>query len=56
MLFRSGLAEDVHEHQIGTVIGHHSVVGSNAFVTKSVAPYTKISIENQELQLDIEEQ
>ncbi len=39
-----------------TVIGHHSVVGSNAFVTKSVAPYTKISIENQELRLDIEEQ
>lgn len=25
-----------------TVIGHHSVVGSNAWVTESIAPYTKV--------------
>ncbi len=33
-----------------TVIGHDSVVGSNAFITKSIAPGTRVSIKNQELQ------
>ncbi|MCQ2508334.1 MAG: serine O-acetyltransferase [Dorea sp.] len=33
-----------------TVIGRGSVVGSNAFITKSIAPDTKVSIKNQELQ------
>lgn len=32
-----------------TVIGHHSVVGGNAFITKPIAPYTKVSVQNQEL-------
>ena len=33
-----------------TVIGQGSVVGSNAFITKSIAPETKVSIKNRELQ------
>ena len=33
-----------------TVIGRDSVIGSNAFITKSIAPYTTVSIKNQELQ------
>lgn len=33
-----------------TVIGQGSVVGSNAFITKSIAPETRVSIKNQELQ------
>jgi len=33
-----------------TVIGHDTVIGSNAFITKSVAPYTRISIRNHEMQ------
>ena len=32
-----------------TVIGHDSVIGGNAFITKPVAPYTKVSVQNQEL-------
>jgi serine O-acetyltransferase len=33
-----------------TVIGRDSVIGSNAFITKSIAPGTRVSIKNQELQ------
>ena len=33
-----------------TVIGHDTVIGSNAFITHSVAPGTRVSIKNQELQ------
>ena len=33
-----------------TVIGHDSVIGSNAFITRPIAPYTRVSIKNQELQ------
>src|SRR5262245_14484484 len=29
-----------------TVIGHHSVVGSSAWITRSVPPYTTVTIEN----------
>jgi serine O-acetyltransferase len=32
-----------------TVIGHHSVVGSSAWITRSVAPYTTVTIENPRL-------
>lgn len=32
-----------------TVIGEHAVIGSNVFITKSVAPWTRISVKNQEL-------
>lgn len=32
-----------------TVIGEHSVIGSNVFITRSVAPWTRISVKNQEL-------
>lgn len=39
-----------------TVIGHDSIIGSNAFITKSVDPYTRISIENQELKIDSDDQ
>ncbi|WP_026528242.1 serine O-acetyltransferase [Butyrivibrio sp. VCD2006] len=35
-----------------TVIGHDSVVGSNAFLTSSIAPGTRVSIKNQELQIN----
>lgn len=34
-----------------TVIGKGSVIGSNAFITSSVAPETRVSIKNQELNL-----
>ena len=34
-----------------TVIGRNSVIGSNAFITKSVAPDSRISIQNQELHI-----
>lgn len=33
-----------------TVIGHDSIIGSNAFITRSVAPGTRVSVRNQELQ------
>ncbi len=33
-----------------TVIGRDSVIGSNAFITKSIAPGTRVSVKNQELQ------
>ena len=29
-----------------TVIGHHSVIGSSAWITRSVEPYTTVTIEN----------
>ena len=32
-----------------TVIGHHSVVGSSAWVMRSIAPYTVVTIENPRL-------
>lgn len=32
-----------------TVIGKNSVIGSNAFITSSIAPETRVSIKNQEL-------
>ena len=32
-----------------TVIGHDSVIGGNVFLTKSVAPFTRVSAQNQEL-------
>jgi serine O-acetyltransferase len=32
-----------------TVIGHHSVIGSSAWLTRSVAPYTTVTIENPRL-------
>ncbi|MBQ1392624.1 MAG: serine acetyltransferase, partial [Lachnospiraceae bacterium] len=32
-----------------TVIGKGSVIGGNAFVTKSIEPGTRVSIKNQEL-------
>ncbi len=31
-----------------TVIGHDSVIGGSAFITKSVPPYTRINVRNQE--------
>ncbi len=31
-----------------TVIGHDSVIGSNAFITRSVAPNTTVTIQNQQ--------
>jgi serine O-acetyltransferase len=31
------------------VIGHHSVIGSSAWLTRSVAPYTTVTIENPRL-------
>ena len=33
-----------------TVIGRNSVIGSNAFITHPIAPGTRVSIKNQELQ------
>lgn len=33
-----------------TVIGHDAVIGSNVFLTSSVAPHTRVSMKNQELQ------
>ena len=35
-----------------TVIGKGSVIGGNVFITKSVAPGTKVSVKNQELRFD----
>lgn len=32
-----------------TVIGHHSVVGSSAWLTRSIEPYTTVTIENPRL-------
>ena len=32
-----------------TVIGHHSVIGSSAWITRSVEPYTTVTIENPRL-------
>jgi serine O-acetyltransferase len=32
-----------------TIIGHHSVIGSSAWLTRSVAPYTTVTIENPRL-------
>ncbi|MGC8641260.1 MAG: serine O-acetyltransferase [Isosphaeraceae bacterium] len=32
-----------------TVIGHHSVIGSSVWLTRSVAPYTTVTIENPRL-------
>ncbi len=32
-----------------TVIGKGSVIGGNVFITQSVAPYTRVSVKNQEL-------
>ena len=32
-----------------TVIGHHSVIGSSAWITRSIAPYTTVTIENPKL-------
>lgn len=39
-----------------TTIGHDSVIGGNVFITKSVAPGTKVSVKNQELRFDEEKQ
>ena len=33
-----------------TVIGHDTIIGSNVFITSSVAPGTRVTIKNQELQ------
>jgi serine O-acetyltransferase len=32
-----------------TVVGHHSVIGSSAWITRSIAPYTTVTIENPRL-------
>ncbi len=32
-----------------TVIGHHSIVGSSAWITRTVAPFTTVTIENPRL-------
>ena len=32
-----------------TLIGHHSIVGSSAWITRTVAPYTTVTIENPRL-------
>lgn len=32
-----------------TVIGHHSVIGSSAWITRSIAPYTQVTIEDPRL-------
>jgi len=32
-----------------TIIGHHSVVGSSAWITRTIAPYTTVTIENPRL-------
>ncbi len=39
-----------------TVIGNGSVIGGNVFLTKSVAPGTRISVKNQELHYDLSNQ
>lgn len=32
-----------------TVIGEHSTIGGNAFITESIAPYSRVSVKNPEL-------
>jgi serine O-acetyltransferase len=32
-----------------TVVGHHSVIGSSAWITRSIAPYTQVTIEDPRL-------
>ncbi len=34
-----------------TVIGEGSTIGSNAFITSSIAPNTKVSIKNMEMNI-----
>jgi serine O-acetyltransferase len=34
-----------------TVVGHHSIIGSSAWVTRSIAPYTTITIENPSMRI-----
>ena len=34
-----------------TVVGHHSVIGSSAWVTHSIAPFTTITIENPSMRI-----
>jgi serine O-acetyltransferase len=34
-----------------TVIGHHAVIGSSAWVTRSIAPYTTVTIENPSMRI-----
>lgn len=34
-----------------TVIGHHSVVGSNVWLTYSVPPYTQVMLEKPQLRI-----
>jgi serine O-acetyltransferase len=38
-----------------TVVGHHSVIGSNVWLTKSVEPYTTVTIEKPSLRIRSEE-
>ena len=38
-----------------TTVGHHSVVGSNVWLTKTVQPYTTVTIEKPELRIRSEE-
>jgi serine O-acetyltransferase len=33
------------------VIGHHSVIGSSAWITRSVAPYTTVTIESPSMRI-----
>jgi len=35
-----------------TVIGHDSIIGGNSFITSSIKPGTRVSIKNQELEMD----
>lgn len=35
-----------------TVVGYDSVIGGNSFITRSIKPGTRVSIKNQELQID----
>ena len=37
-----------------TVIGEHSVIGGNVFITSPIAPFTKVSVKNQELKFDLD--
>ena len=32
-----------------TTIGHHSVIGSSAWITRSITPYTTVTIESPKL-------
>ncbi|MGN1030962.1 MAG: serine O-acetyltransferase, partial [Butyricicoccaceae bacterium] len=34
-----------------TVIGEHSTIGGNAFITESIAPYSRVSVKNPELRV-----